>query len=515
MRNKKPSAISLLLFLFTLTGDLPSSGGVLMMVARGARMSPLSIVRMCWWVSMVSVVLFVTVFKSIAMEKSYRSASRRAIKCVLDGFWHMCTDRCVKRDWKEHVHRHYDKLTLTRAKGLVNYMILLLPIAGYIFSVTGKFENLYSRIPQLVAGLDDIGISFAWSVTVLLVMLATYFLLIPATTWCGIPKKFNYHFSLGYFFAICSLYYVALVLKVNEKYNYDSNIAYIRIYNARDENVTLIPQEPSMTHLNLTIPPHSAVMGAYVINGAQILLTMVKFDQVTNFTIFMKAEPKKCICYAIVEPPEMIKVTDDVPIFEGPPQTNDYAKPRIYLFNAARAFGKRTISFRDLTTGQWIFKFVSLLGMTDVFQVPPGKYEVWVEETDLHLYKKFRGGGLYGIMILADITNSLLELDEVVPGKELSSAIFTGFIIFHGVALALAYVPLRAMTYTKAPSGLLNTSFGVLSAQENLAVWVMVLGYNTWHKQLLGDTLLTYSIVLTFLFFMSVFIMIKYNQYYT
>ncbi|BET01065.1 Hypothetical protein NTJ_13883 [Nesidiocoris tenuis] len=443
----------------------------------------------------------------------------RVASCISNAIankWRYRHSDVKKGSWVEFAGNKWDDFTLRRAKELVRLFVKLLPASGFTIFVSARFETLY--LPYLLKLkatefiLSD-GMYSGMRLIILGAMLLSQFALLPLLKFAGIKGKFHIWFLIGNLFGVLAFFYLATAFSMIETDEYDPSEGYIRIFNAREDNVSLQPIDSYFSNLNFSVGPKKAIMVQYQITQVRLVKMRVIFPK-TTMPIYFSVRERECTGYVIVDPPNVIRIRGYLPLREGPPGTNTFMNPRIYVFHASNLLKNVSVSITDSTTEKKVSSFDIFRGDTYVFQLLNGTYDVRASYVPQPFVITVRPGGVYGLFIYSSKSNHKIALDRPVPENSTPAIQCLGFLLFYGAGLTLGYVTLRAITYLNAPRGLYATSFGYLSLMEQSAKWFMVIGYKTWHLHVTPITIFSYAFMTMASFLFSIFIFLKYRDTY-
>ncbi|KAF6212073.1 hypothetical protein GE061_012593 [Apolygus lucorum] len=331
---------------------------------------------------------------------------------------------------------------------------------------------------------------------------------------CGVSfYLFHVRFLIGYVAALVSMFYTAIALATwDSDTKLSFSVGHVRIFNVRDSAVQFTSREDDFTKLNFTIESKNSTSLQFHTEEAKLFKVSIEFDSEISWTTHLLVNPLIATGYVLTDPPHLMRISE-IPVEEGPPGTNDPQSTRLYLFNSVRN-SELPFVIKKRVTKDEVYRITSRVGLSDVFQLPPGEYELVL----INMAKRvvtLGVGGVYGIILFSDGLRRYIAFDETVPENRLSSWLCLGFVVPAAMSITLAYVSLKAFTFFTAPNGLLGLSFGFLTSIEYMTTWILYTGYKTWHPYPTAQALYTYGFALAFLLFVFIFITMKYGGSYS
>ncbi|KAF6212072.1 hypothetical protein GE061_012592 [Apolygus lucorum] len=516
MGNRSKSSIMLFIFFISWVNG-HTHGGLIVNLSGHA--SYTIYVKLSFVTSGVCLYLYVF-FLRPSTKRKYSDVSIKVLHC----FFTACLMRIIQRNIKIHKKKGWldstegkcDRTTIGKTKELLKLYAVLLPTIGYALVVILKFDTFYAELFKTMKSVGFFRILGKFEFTRVIELISsflTYFLVWPLFSCLNVRKHLYLRFFGGFLAGLLAIYYASFTFRATEFLVYDGNTGYVRIYNTRETSVSVTPQDRTFSSHDYVIPEKAATMVAYPVSKITLFPVKLLYHGINvSFSMYLSVQPKHTTGYIILDPPDIIRMNGLIPIMEGPPGSNTGSFPRLYLYNAAKTLNNATITVSDVNGIYRTRRYRLLRGKMSIFQLPPGTFSFNIFEADIGATFSIQEGGIYGVLSYADVSFRSIVLDQVKPGNTASPYRLIPFGVLVGIAGTLGTVALRALCFTSAPQGLLGMSFGFLTFVEYISSFALYIGYHTWHVHVVAYTAFAYSFISTILFFLSVFIFIKYRE---
>lgn len=522
MTNRRTSTIYIFIFLQFWVSNYAQYGGIILNVLAALfNYFKVQMVNVGFFLSGISLFLFVYLLPPEAPWKEQRGLGCGVLGCLLLAAYYKIfrIQKRGRRGFLGNTEGTFTKTTVSKTKEILFLYVLLLPTFGVAVEVMTKASLFFDMLIKSVKHeeyLHRVGLIQLARSVLSLSMLLSYFVLWPLMTLLGVKNKSTIKFLFGYLLAVLGSFYAGVLTKFNEPLQYPYSSGFVRVYNTRKEVVVFSPADRDFTKHTFEVHPGEGIMVAYSCPRPMLFAMRVVFNGTqSNFTMFLSVAPEQTVGYVVVDPPQVINIRGPfIPLQEGPPGTNAIGVARIYIYNTAKTlWGSKILIKRHHQ--KKLFRDVELTaGIMATISLNPGVYDFSIQQAGIKKSYDIQEGALYGLMIYATTSSREMTIDEVISPNSASVWPFLSLYFFRGIARALCYPTLRAIVYNIAPQGLMAMSFAFLAFLEGMARWFMYISFNTWHCFVTSTVIIVYSAGHATLFFICMFLILKYKRSY-
>lgn len=516
MKNK--ATVSLFIFFSLWMNE--RTGGILLCIVGPLNISWRSQVLVSFAVCGISFFLYCFILKpSPSLSQSQMLSQRignEILGCIVSA---LSTKRQLrgaiqKHSWVDFAEYRYSIKTITLAKQFLRLCLCLLPSMGFLmFAATrGDFYRRFWKRLKPTGLFAYTSVMPGIRITSMLSGLIFQLVLLPFLECIGLKLKFMTRFMLGYMAALVVMFYSAAMMKKLELPEPVGAVGIVRIFNTNYFPIRVITQDLNFTSINATISPYLALTLSLEVSQESLFKLMVWVDSESYLTTYFAVVPGRTTAYLVVRPLNVIRVRDDLPLIEGPPGMNDITKATVFIVNLIEQ-PNTTVNFLTIEK-EFKFGIETSTGQLVTFQLEEGSYILEFVELELSGGITFGIGGVYGLYLFQYDYELMALTDVLIPENTLRAEFNLGIGIPYGIAMVLCFVSLRSFLFHNAPEGMESISFAYFEFLENMTCWIVWMNFRLWHSIITAQVLIIYCMIYTFFFFFTIFVLVKYIEFF-